>query len=84
MIVIYDLRLLRNESKLGKVDFLSNEKYYFCGSSQFTSPKYPVSCIEPGLEISFFYDMTQKDGTGREVGGGFRMGNTCTPVTDSC
>ena len=24
--------------------------------------------------------MTQRDGTGREVGGGFRMGNTCTPV----
>ena len=21
---------------------------------------------------------------GREVGGGFRMGNTCTPMTDSC
>ena len=21
---------------------------------------------------------------GREVGGGFRMGNTCTPVVDSC
>ena len=21
---------------------------------------------------------------GREVGGGFRMGNTCTPVADSC
>ena len=28
--------------------------------------------------------MTQRDGTGREVGGGFRMGNTCTPVADSC
>ena len=28
--------------------------------------------------------MTQKDDTGREVGGGFRMGNTCTPVADSC
>ena len=28
--------------------------------------------------------MTQKDGTGREVGGEFRMGNTCTPVVDSC
>ena len=27
--------------------------------------------------------MTQRDGTGREVGGGFRMGNTCTPVVDS-
>ena len=27
--------------------------------------------------------MTQRDGTGREVGGGFRMGNMCTPVADS-
>ena len=30
------------------------------------------------------YQMTQRDGMGREVGGGFRMGNTCTPVVDSC
>ena len=28
--------------------------------------------------------MTWRDGTGKEVGGGFRMGNTCTPVVDSC
>ena len=28
--------------------------------------------------------MTQRDGTGREVGGGFRMGNTRTPVVESC
>ena len=28
--------------------------------------------------------MTQRDGMGREVGGMFRMGNTCTPVVDSC
>ena len=28
--------------------------------------------------------MTQRDDMGREVGGGFRMGNTCTPVVDSC
>ena len=28
--------------------------------------------------------MTERDGMGREVGGGFRMGNTCTPVEDSC
>ena len=26
----------------------------------------------------------QRDGTGREEGGGFRMGNTCIPVADSC
>ena len=28
--------------------------------------------------------MTQRDGMGRDMGGGFRMGNTCTPVADSC
>ena len=27
--------------------------------------------------------MTQRDGTGREEGGGFRMGNTCIIVADS-
>ena len=25
-----------------------------------------------------------RDGMGRDVGGGFRMGNTCTPVADAC
>ena len=28
--------------------------------------------------------MTQRDDMGREVGGGFRIGNSCTPVVDSC
>ena len=27
-------------------------------------------------------EMTQRDGMGREDGGGFRMGNTCTPVVN--
>ena len=27
---------------------------------------------------------TQRDGTGRKEGGGFRMGNTCIPVADPC
>ena len=27
--------------------------------------------------------MTLRDGMGRKVGGGFRMGNICTPVADS-
>ena len=137
------------------------------GSSQCTSPKHPVSCIEPGLATRFIYDiihvsmpfsqisppspspthpwtsylwqkrhrcveqsfglcgrgrgwddlgewnwnmyiiicetdrqfqvqcmrqggqgwctgMTHRNGMGREVGGGFRMGSTCTPVADSC
>ena len=29
-------------------------------------------------------EMTQRDGMGRKVGAGFRMGNTCTPVVDAC
>ena len=29
-------------------------------------------------------EMTLRDGVGREVGVGFRMGNTCTPMADSC
>ena len=28
--------------------------------------------------------MTQRDGMGREVEEGFRIGNTCTPVADTC
>ena len=28
--------------------------------------------------------MTQREGIGREVGGGFRIGDTCTPMADSC
>ena len=28
--------------------------------------------------------MTQRDGMGREVGGEFRMGNTCKSMADSC
>ena len=27
--------------------------------------------------------MTLRDGIGKEVGGGFGMGDTCTPVADS-
>ena len=31
--------------------------YHLSGSSQCTSPKHPVSCIEPGLVIRFLYDI---------------------------
>ena len=31
--------------------------YHPSGSSQCTSPKHPVSCIEPGLAISFLYNI---------------------------
>ena len=31
--------------------------YHPSGSSECTSPKHPVSCIEPGLAIRFLYDI---------------------------
>ena len=31
--------------------------YHPSGSSQCTSPKHPVSCMEPGLSIHFLYDI---------------------------
>ena len=31
--------------------------YHPSGSSQYTSPKHPVSCIEPGLVIHLIYDI---------------------------
>ena len=31
--------------------------YHPSGSSQCTSPKHPVSCVEPGLAIRFLYDI---------------------------
>ena len=56
--------------------------------AQCTSPEHLASCIEPGLVIYFTYDNTHVSvlfsQMGREVGGRVRMGNTCTPMADSC
>ena len=42
-----------------------------------------VQCMIQGAQ-GWCTGMTQRDGMGREVGGGFRVRNTCTPVADSC
>ncbi|KAB0347715.1 hypothetical protein FD754_012572 [Muntiacus muntjak] len=43
----------------------------------------PVRCMRQGAQ-GWCTGMTQRDGMEQEVGGGFRMGNTCTPMVDSC
>ena len=43
----------------------------------------PGSRHETGCFRLVYWD-DPEDGMGREVGGGFRMVNTCTPVEDSC
>ena len=42
-----------------------------------------VRCMRQGA-LGWCTGMTQRDGMGRAVGGGFRMGTTCTPMADSC
>ena len=42
-----------------------------------------VPCMRQGAQGGCA-GMTLRDGMGREVGEGFRMGNTCTPMADSC
>ena len=42
-----------------------------------------VQCMRQNAQ-GWCTGMTLRDGMGREVGGGFRMGNTCTPMADSC
>ena len=37
--------------------FPSPSSYHPSGSSQCTSPKHPVSCIEPGIAIHFIHDV---------------------------
>ena len=42
-----------------------------------------ISCKKRVASPGSMHDTTQRDGTGREEGGGFRMGNKCIPVADS-
>ena len=42
----------------------------------------PGSMHDTGC-LGLVHSTTQRDGMGREEGGGFRMGNTCIPVVDS-
>ena len=50
----------------------------------YTSMSLLLSCIQGYDAWGWCTGMTQRDGMEREVGGGFRMGNMCTPVADSC
>ena len=42
-----------------------------------------VRCMRHGAQ-GRCTGMTLRDVMGKEVGGGFRMGNTCTPMAASC
>ena len=42
-----------------------------------------VGCMRQGAQ-GWCMGMTLRDGMGRDMGGGFKMGNTCTPMAESC
>ena len=85
------------ESQMYRTDFLDSvgegegvmiwengiETYMISYMKQITSPDsmQDTGCL--GL-VHWDDPMTQSDGMERDVGGGFRMGNTCTPLADSC
>ena len=55
---------------------------FFCA---FLNPFGPVQVLCMILDTwGWCTETTLKDGTGREEGGGFKMGNTCIRVADSC
>ena len=41
-----------------------------------------MNTVESEVKIDLI--ISQRDGMGREVGRGFRIGNTCTPVVNLC
>ena len=43
-----------------------------------------LSSMQDTGSLGLVTGMTQRDGMGKEVGGEFRMGNTCTPMADAC
>ena len=42
-----------------------------------------IRCMRQGAQ-GWCTGMTQRDGMGRDVGGEFKMGKTCTPMANSC
>ena len=53
---------------------------YLSSVKQITSPGWMYETSAQG----WCTGKTQRDGMGRDVGGGFRMGNTCKSMADSC
>ena len=66
---------------------LSNSSVNLIGSSESGGKKRFVISFLKGVPKTSHHNLTettQRDGTGREKGGGFRMGNMCIPAVDSC
>ena len=68
------------EGKGGMIWENSTETCILSSVKQITSPGWIHETSAQGWRTG----MTQRDGMGRDVRGGFRMGNTCKSMADSC
>ena len=68
------------EGEGGMIRENSTETCILSSVKQIASP----SSMHETSAQSWCTGMTQRDGMGREVVGGFRMGNTCKSMADSC
>ena len=71
------------------LDFLFSSAYILIWPRDRSRPRNYVKCwvMVPCRILDawgWYTGRTQRDGMGREEGGGFRIGNTCIPVVDSC
>ena len=61
------------------IEYTQKQRHYFANKGP-SSQSYGFS----SSHVWMWTGTTQRDGTGREEGGGFRMGNMCIPVENSC
>ena len=74
--------LMHDTGCLGLVHWEDPEGWYGeGGGSRVQDGEHMYTC--DGFVLIYGKTTTQRDGMGREEGGGFRMGNTCIPVVDS-
>ena len=91
--VFPSIRIFSNESalrirwpKYWSFSFSISPSSEYAGLIFFRINQLDLLAVQGTLKSLFlrWTGMTQKDGMGKEVGGGFRMGNTCKSMADSC
>ena len=58
-------------------------QFLFCKTESRGTTSQVACALKAAVDQVLNFAWTQRDGMGREEGGGFRMGNTCIPVADS-
>ena len=75
-----DFWTLWEKVRVGRSERSSTETCILSSVKQITSPGWMHETSAQGWSTG----MTQRDGMEKEVGGRFKMGNTCKSMADSC